>query len=469
MQKKHKRIQTLLLVLIILLLSGCSPDGAPLVPLITNTPASLKKTSTPTPTPTEDLTRIKIEPEELAGIQIQVSYAFVDSSAAHFSDQVAKFNTLNEWGILVYPLAKDSYNTLYEAVSSTLDTSDQPDMVITLPEQVLDWDAKAVVIDLAPYLEDPQYGFSAEDVSDFAAIFWDLAYKNEKLLVLPAQLSSAFLYYNQTWARQLGFTRIPLTSSDFRKQACAANQSFRSDTNLQNDGYGGWIVNTTPESILAWMQAFGGGVLEDDQYKFSSDANQSALEFLKKLYDDNCAFITSEPNQYPSFANRSALFISADLVEIPNQSLAFEQANNSDEWTLIPFPGQQGQLIAEGPVFSVLKSTPEKQLAAWLFTRWLLSSENQASWVVATGTLPLRTSSYEALTGYRSSHPQWDDAVAYMDKLAVQPKVVSWRKARPVLGDAANFMFRNNISLDKIPGLLTQMDETVQELTEAKP
>jgi hypothetical protein len=83
--------------------------------------------------------------------------------------------------------------------------------------------------------------------------------------------------------------------------------------------------------------------------------------------------------------------------------------------------------------------------------------------------LPLRTSSYEALTGYRSSHPQWNDAVAYMDILAVQPKIVSWRKARPILGDAANFMFRNNISLDQIPGLLTQMDETVQELTEAKP
>ena len=83
--------------------------------------------------------------------------------------------------------------------------------------------------------------------------------------------------------------------------------------------------------------------------------------------------------------------------------------------------------------------------------------------------LPLRTSSYEALTGYRSSHPQWANAVGYMNNLAVQPQLASWRKARPVLGDAVNFLFRNNLSLDQIPNLLTQMDETVQELTEAKP
>lgn len=467
MPKKNKLLQISLLVLMTLLFSACSPDGAPLVSLATNTPVPLKKTVTPTPT--ESITQIQIEPEDLAGIHIQVAYAFVGTSNSHFSDQLAEFNTLNEWGIIVYPQANDSYNTLFGTVSSGLDTPQQPDLVITLPEQVQEWDAQAAVIDLAPYLEDPQYGLSAADRSDFAAIFWELAGQNAKQLGLPAQLSASFLYYNQTWARELGFSRMPVSSADFRKQACAANQSFRTDNNLQNDGYGGWIVTTSPESILSWMQAFGGGVVEDDQIIFSNEANQSALEFLKKLYDDHCAYLTTEANQYPSFANRSALFISADLAEIPNQSLAFEQANNSDEWTVIPFPGQQGQLIAEGPTFSILRSTPEKQLAAWLFTRWLLSSENQAKWVVGTGMLPLRTSSYEALAGYRSSHPQWDHAVGFMDSLDIQPQLASWRKARPVLGDAANFIFRNNLSLDLIPDLLIQMDETVQELTEAKP
>lgn len=451
----------------ILLFPGCSPDGAPLVPLVTNTPVSLRKTSTPNPT--EDLARIQIEPEALAGIQITVSSAFVGLSATQFSNQVAEFNTLNEWGIVVYPLAMATYNSLYESVSESLNSPEQPDLVITLPEQVLDWDAGAAVINLSPYLNDPQYGFSPEDMGDFAPIFWELAGQDGQQLGLPALLSSSFLFYNQTWAHELGFTRNPLTSAEFRKQACAANQSFRMDSILQNDGYGGWIVNTSPDSILAWMQAFGGGVMEEGQVLFSSVANQSALEFLKRLYDDNCAFLTSEPTPYATFATRSALFMTANLAEIPNQSLAFVQAGNGDEWALIPFPGQLTQVIAEGPVFSVLKSTPEKQLAAWLFIRWLLSSENQTSWVKTTGMLPLRISSLDALNNYSSSHPQWDGAVGTMDKLDVQPQLASWRIARLVLGDATTFMFRNNINADQIPQLLIQMDETVHELIKAKP
>jgi multiple sugar transport system substrate-binding protein/sn-glycerol 3-phosphate transport system substrate-binding protein len=466
MQKNKILLLGLLPVLLALLLSACSPGFPTLGPLVTNTPASLKKTATPAPT---DQPRIGIEPEALAGLTIQVSYAFVDSSASHFDDQVAEFNTLNEWGIVVYPQANHSYNSLFGTVSDSLDTPEQPDLVITLPEQVLIWDEQAAVVDLTPYLQDPRFGFSDEDVADFAPIFWEIAGFDDRQLGLPAQISAAFLFYNQTWARELGFSRLPLTSADFRKQACAANQSFRSDTILQNDGYGGWIVNTSPQSVLAWMMASGGGLLEDDKYTFSSEANQSALEFLKKLYDDNCAYLTTEPNLYPSFVNRSALFITADLAEVSRQKLAFEQANNNDEWTVIPFPGQHTQLIAEGPVYSVLASTPEKQLAAWLFTRWLLSSENQSRWVVATGMFPLRTSAYESLSGYRSSHPQWDQAVKYMDSLAAQPQVASWRKARLVLGDATNFIFRNNLGLDQIPALLKQMDETVTELTEAQP
>lgn len=467
MPKKNSLTRYCLLALIALLFSACVPVPVSLEPLVTNTPRFTKKTATPAPT--DSLPQIEITPEALKGIRIQVSYAFVGSSESHFSDQMAEFNTLNEWGITVYPLASDSYNTLFETVGSSLGTQEQPDLVITLPEQVLDWDAKAAVIDLAPYLQDPQYGFSAADMADFEPIFWAQAGQKDRRLGLPAQISSSFLYYNLTWARQLGFNRIPLTSIEFRKQACAANQSFRTDNNLQNDGYGGWVVNSDSQSVLAWMQAFGGGVVKDGQVTFSTDANQSALEFLKKLYDDNCAYLSTEPNPYPSFAKRSALFITADLAEISNQSLAFEQTKNSDEWTVIPFPGQHGQLIAEGPIFSVLNSTPEKQLAAWLFVRWLLSSENQARWVVATGMFPLRISSYEALTGYRGSHKQWDVAVGYMDNLATQPQLASWRKARLVLGDAAKFIFRNNLSLDQIPGVLTEMDTTVQELTEAKP
>ena len=137
-----------------------------------------------------------------------------------------------------------------------------------------------------------------------------------KQLGLPAQRSARFLFYNQTWAHELGFSSPPATADEFRQQACAANASFRTDTSPQNDGYGGWIVDTNWQTTYSWLLAFGGGVVDGDSYAFRTDPNLAALQFLKGLYDDNCAWLSTEPTPFDSFARRSALFVSGDLAEV---------------------------------------------------------------------------------------------------------------------------------------------------------
>lgn len=456
-----------LLILSTLVFSACTANGGSPTVASSKTPNPVKKTGTPAPTSTPP--SIGIKPEALKGLQLQVAYAYTGASDTAFNDLLAEFNTVNEWGIVVYTQPADSYNSLFENVSATLGKSGQPDLVISLPEQILEWDASDAIVDLTPYFEDGQYGLSPSEQSDLEPIFRAQTWDTDRLLGLPAAVSTQFLYYNQTWGKELGFKHPPLTSAEFREQACAANQSFRTDADLQNDGYGGWIVDTNPQVVLAWMQAFGGEVVKDGKYTFANSANQTALQFLKKLYDDNCAFISTELTQYEAFAGRSALFITGDLAEIPLQRLAFELTGNSDEWTVLPFPGQKYQLVTEGPYYSILQSTPEKQLAAWLFVRWLLSTDNQVRWVQATGLLPVRMSEYGPLSGYASDHKQWQTATGYMEDLSLQPALASWRKARLVLGDGTEFIFRTNLKLDQIAGVLQQMDATMQELTPVKP
>lgn len=464
---KKSIILICLLVLIILVVSACTPKtGIPTI-VSSKTPGTARKTATPTKTISQP--SIGIRPEALKDIHLQVAYAFTGPFETQFSDLMAEFNTINPWGIVAYTQASDSYNSLFETVSEKIGTADQPDLVITLAEQIMEWDSSQAVIDLSSYLEDGQYGLSQADQADLEPIFWEQAWQDEELLGLPAAVSTQFIYYNQTWGEELGFKHPPLNSLEFREQACAANQSFRSDSDLLNDGYGGWIVNTNPQAVLAWIRAFGGEVVRDGKYTINNTANQPALKFLKELYDDHCAYISTELTNYGAFARRSALFITADMAEIPLQNLAFEQAGNGDVWTVIPFPGRTNQLIAEGPYFSVLKSTPEKQLAAWLFVRWMLSTENQVRWVQGTGLFPMRLSAQEPLASYASSHKQWQAAIGYMGDLELQPSLASWRKARLVLGDATEFIFRTNVSIEQIPGVLMQMDTTVQDLIKTKP
>jgi ABC-type glycerol-3-phosphate transport system substrate-binding protein len=408
-----------------------------------------------------------VDPAALRGLSLQVWHAFSGESDGVFVDQVARFNAVNEWGIIVTQTGYGDYTTLFDAVNIALDSGGTPDLVAALPEQTLSWDASASVVDLTPYLGDPAWSLGSDVIAAIPPVFWAQENLNGKQLGVPAQRSARFLFYNKTWAHELGFDSPPATADEFRQQACAANASFRLDADLQNDGYGGWIVDTDWQTTYSWLLAFGGGVVDGNAYGFHTDPNLAALQFLKGLYDDHCAWLSTEPTPFDSFARRSTLFVSGDLAEVPMANESISRLNNADEWTLVPFPGTGGSvLVTYGPSYSVLKSTPEKQLAAWLFARWLLSPENQAQWVEATGLFPLFHSVLDIIGPYRTDSPQWDAAIGYLSLAQGVPQLASWRKVRYVLEDGTNVIFQTNIPVDQIPSILTEMDSTAKEIND---
>ena len=137
--------------------------------------------------------------------------------------------------------------------------------------------------------------------------------------------------------------------------------------------------------------------------------------------------------------------------------------DNTDEWTLIPFPGSTARvLVAYGPSYSVLKSTPEKQLAAWLFARWLLSPENQAQWVDASALFPLGK-----LDHHRGAHPRSGRR---------RSRTCPWRRgcrSWPPGARSAMYwrmgpmsFFKPTIPVDQIPSVLTEMDSTAKEISD---
>ncbi len=472
-----------LTLLVTLVFAACGQATATVAPAPASTSGRLTVTPSVTPVPAAAPTpaqRIEVTPDALRGIRIQVWHAFSGPAANVFTNQLAQFNTINQWGIVVYQTQQGNYADLFDSVDTALTSTQRPDLVAALPEQALIWAAKGAVVDLNPYVYDPAWGLTASEIADIPSAFWMQDWVDGQQLGVPAQRSARFLFYNQTWARELGFDSTPATADEFRQQACAANQYWRKDSDKTNDGYGGWIVSSQPDTVLSWLLAFGGGVIKDGNIQFATAANQLALEFLKGLYDENCAWISTEPNPYVSFARRSALFVTGDLAEAPRLARTLTRLGNSDEWTVLPFPGKNGTaLVTSGSSYTLLQSTPDgvgaaegtgtfsaqTQLAAWLFVRWLLSPENQAKWVEATGLLPLRFSALDLLGQYHTDHPQWHIAVGYIPEAQGRPQLAAWRKAQHILGDGAEFIFRTNLAVEKIPSVLNEMDAMVEELS----
>ena len=462
----------ILLLLIALVLSACGTGS----PTSATTPATDQPvvngtiSPSPSPSPTPSLTptplpTIEVAPAALRGVNIQVWHAFAGPAAELFANQAAQFNASNPWGIVVNPSGYGDYPSLFDAMNAALEAGKTPELVAALPEQTLTWESTGKVMDLQPYIIDPQWGLGTDVIADIPAIFWAQDNVNGKQLGIPAQRSARFIYYNQTWAHDLGFANPPTNADEFRLQACAANASFQKDTDPKNDGYGGWIVDTDWQTIYSWLLAFGGGVADGGTYGLRTDPNLAALQFIKGLFNSHCAWISTEPTPFDSFARRSALFISGDLAELPAEMDSMKRLKNSDEWTVLPFPGTQAStLVAYGPSYSVLKSAPEKQLAAWLFARWLLSPESQAQWVEETGLFPLRHSVLDMIGPYLLASPQWGAANATLPQAQNVPQMASWRKIRYVLEDGMTVLFQENLPLDKLPALLVEMDSMVQEI-----
>ncbi len=446
-----------------ILLSACGADETPSATMAA--PPAQNDGTLPTEQPAvETATRLEVDGEALNGLEVSVWLPWYGVESSLFETLVKEFNEENEWGIQVVTQNQVSFSNLYETVTASLPTNERPNLVIALPEHAQGWHADGVVADLTPYAQDPLYGMDANDIP---VAFWNQDLAGDARVGVPAQRTAKVLLWNETWADELGLASAPDTADEFRRHACRAQASMLTDDDPGNDALGGWLVNTDPMTAYAWMLAFGGGALEEGNYRFLAPGNVDAFKFLRELSESGCAWQSTAANPPSEFANRQALFISAELGDLPNVTRAFAVANNTDKWVVIPFPSEDGGVIAVfGSSYVILDASNEEELAAWLFVRWLLETEQDARWVEATHLFPLRASTLNLLGGYERSHPRWRQAVDLIPLAEMQPQRGSWRTVKIMLGDGFAHMYRVNVESGQVAAILAQMESTARDLSE---
>lgn len=469
--------------IIALMLAACSseaPSPPRRTPTLTSLPPPARATATrapgatspPTAAPTAAGSQWDVAGEDLQGVQLDFWHAWAWEAGEAIDLMVEDFNATNPYGIHVESVQMEGYGELDDSFRQALGEGDQPDLVVGYGDQIQRWDRGThVMIDLTPYLEDAVWGFTPAEVADFLSPYWEQEVLNVQRLGLPAQASAQMVFYNRTWAQELGFEDPPDTPETFREQACAAAGYNRADEDPGNDGTGGWVIDTSSATMLGWIYAFGGEVQTPQGYQFTTPEVQEALRYVKALFDSGCAWLAENRYPNPEFASRKALFITSSSSGIPFQERAFEDAANGDDWVVLPFPGVDGQPVIDvfGPSFAMVQSSPEEQLATWLLLKWLLTPANQARWVEASGYYPARRSALDMLATYQRQHPQWAQSVDLLAYGRREPAHASWGRVRWALADAAEQVFRLGLTLDQIPALLEELDRTAAELHAQAP
>jgi len=428
--------------------------------LITPTPGA---PPTPLPTPTLTLPRFDDVADNLPSTQIEFWYVWDRYGADPYQDMVIQFNATNDYDITVTAINQGGYSILAREIESAFSYDEMPDIAMAYNYQYLGWSVLGdVTVDLTPYLTDVVFGLTGNAIADFYPVFWEHDLFGDYRYGLPAQRAGALLFYNATWAKELGFEAPPQTPDEFKQQACAAAAYNR-------DGTGGWFINTSTAGMVSWLYAFGGEIESGAEgYDFDTDEVAAAFDFLYdlSLQTPGCAWYPGHPYPNDEFASRRGLFYTSSVMGIPYQIDAFEVAGEDDSWVPIPFPGVDGDpvITVYGPSFVMLKSSPEEQLASWVFLQYLLEPENQALVAEAASGFPVGKSAAALLEGTQVANTQWLAAVELLEYARFEPRLSSWRTVRAALQDAADMLFSGGFDPTKVSELLAQLQATAEEL-----
>jgi ABC-type glycerol-3-phosphate transport system substrate-binding protein len=218
-------------------------------------------------------------------------------------------------------------------------------------------------------------------------------------------------------------------------------------------------------NYMSWLYAFGDDGLDDTGagYDFSSDASVATATFLKDLWDSGCT-LTTESYPNPEFATRKALFVMSSTAGLPYQIAAFEEAGSDDAWAFEPFVGDAGTAVdAFGQYVGIVNTTPEENMASWLFVKYLTSPEAQATWIEGSAYFPTQDTTLPLIQDYVDANPIWSTGLALTDVAGYEPALASWTSVRRAVGDAFNEILQAE-SPDAIPGILENLDATAAEL-----
>jgi multiple sugar transport system substrate-binding protein/sn-glycerol 3-phosphate transport system substrate-binding protein len=276
------------------------------------------------------------------------------------------------------------------------------------------------------------------------------------------------LYYNQTWLEELGFDGPPATPEAFKEMACAAAEA-------NGDGTGGYILRDDASAMAAWTYAFGGNILSEDglSYVLNSAETVEAMTFLKDLYDSGCAYFFTEGFPNPQFAARKGIFAQGSSSGMPFYAgdiakVAEEAGKEPDVWGVaaIPYTTETPVQNLYGGDVMIVKTTPEQELAAWLFVKWFTSPEIQAKWDVISGYFPTRKATNEFLAGYLAENPQYAQAVEMLPFAAYEPQLISYQMVRDAMTKAYNEIMQGADIQTTLDDLNTFANEQEQMMLE---
>lgn len=332
------------------------------------------------------------------GVKITWWHNHTKAREAALKTAVDQFNKSNPWGITVDPVSKGRYPEIYQAMLAGIIDKTVPALIVAYAGQAAQYQLANALVDLDVFVKDNTLGLGADFDGDFYSSFLASDVNSQlgnQRLGMPVYRSMEVLYYNVDALKALGASAPPKTWDDFKQLACQYVQA--------NPGADGFQVRVDASFIAAATFAQGADIYDTkaDRFKYDEPAAKLMPQAMQDMVSQGCAKPLTDPasgSDEQAFIDQAALFYIDSTSSIPSLTSSIQGLKKPFKWDAAAIPyGERPVQNVYGASVSVPRTTPEQELAAWLFLRWYTETQQQVDWATATSYFPVRRSTKDGL------------------------------------------------------------------------
>ena len=408
---------------------------------------------------------VDIEQVDPSGQELVFWYQHTLKREDRLNDLLAEFNAGNVYGISVQGEYAGGYKDIFNKMVVGIQGGILPALVVAYNNQANAYFANGGAVDLAPYMSSVRWGLTAEALHDYYSDFLAQDRFDGVQIALPPNRSLELLYYNADWLRELGHHQPPEDWATFvalcRRAKVVPFSKNGSGRSL------GWVLPADASRLASMVFGLGGDFMDEQQRAYTLDSPEvrEALLMLRELVVDGALELAFESDEgLRDFLTGEVLFFLGSSTGIPHVERAMA-AGPGFNWQVAPLPHSTPEPVLNvyGASVAVCRTTPAKQLAAWLFLKWFTEPEQQARWVEASGYFPARKGAAEHLQAYFAEHPRYERAFAWLDAGRSEPGVRGYTRVRRLIAEAMTAVLEGEDMDAALADLQQKADATLTE------
>lgn len=413
-----------------LVLVACAPSAAPAPAAQPQAPAARQPAPQPPAAPPNPVDTVEITKP----VEITFYHQLAGPHEELQNKLIAEFMAANS-NIKVKAEYLENYTKIHQKVLATIQAGSPPDLVHGYESMASEYyDAKASV-PFDDYIGSKKYGLSETDLKDYIPAYLEATrfpQFDNKRLTFPYTKSALTWYTNMEVLKSLGFDKPAATWDEVLTHCRKAVSS----------GKQCWPYSVDTSGVAGMVFSFGGEVASKDGKKplYDSPEAMKALKLIETLTKERLVYRISSRDDQNDFVAGKALYYMRSSTGLP---FLRDLMKDKTRWSagLIPqgTPNQKATTLYGGNVI-MMKTTPEKQLAAWLFLKHFGSKDATYRWGVdpGTGYFPLRLSALLEPGAKKviEEYPQYAAVIEATKYGKVEPSAKGWQEMRPIIDDA---------------------------------